>query len=84
MVSVIEMTHLYGVLGSFVLLRPKNRVKLLTQSAENRICMGKWAFESLAELFLKNEKTPDVQIFQGLGLLLTNAVPEKKSARKLC
>ena len=31
--------------------------------------MEKWAFESLAKLFLKNEKTPDVQIFQGLDLL---------------
>ena len=31
--------------------------------------MGKLAFKSLAELFLKNKKTPDVQIFQGLGLL---------------
>ena len=68
-VSVVEMTYMYGVVGSFVLLRLKDRVKLLTQTAENRICMGKLAFESLAKLFLKNEKTPDVQIFQGVDLL---------------
>ena len=57
------MTHLYGAVGSFVLLRLKNRVKLLTQSAENRICMGKWAFEILAILFLKDEKAPDNRTF---------------------
>ena len=44
--------------------------------------MGKWAFKSLAELFLKNEKTPDVQIFQGLDLLPMTSL--KNSARKLC
>ena len=64
------MIFLYDARYSVVLLRLKNEVKLLTQSAEKWICtMGKWAFESLAESFLKSEKTPDVQIFQGLGLL---------------
>ena len=48
----------YTAWHSFVLLRPKNKVKLLTQSGENRICMGKWAFEILV-FFLENEKTPD-------------------------
>ena len=44
-------------------IRPKNEVKLLTQSAEKWICMGKWAFEILAELFLKNEKASDDRTF---------------------
>ena len=58
------MTFPYGARYSAVLLRPKNnKVKLPPQSAEKWICMGKWAFENLAELFLKNEKTQDVQIF---------------------
>jgi len=62
-VSVIEMTHLYGAMGSFVHLRQKNRVKLLTQSAEKRICMGKWSFEILAILFFKEEKAPKNRTF---------------------
>ena len=37
------MTHLYGARGSFPDLRPKNTIKILTQSAENWTCMGKWA-----------------------------------------
>ena len=57
------MTHLYGTRGSFVLLIPKNKVKLLPQSAEKWICMGKLAFEILAELFLKKEKASDDQTF---------------------
>ena len=57
------MTHLYGAVGSFLLLRPKNRVKLLAQSAENWICMEKWTFEILAVLFLKDEKAPDNRTF---------------------
>ena len=62
-VSVIEMTHMYGARDSFHVLRPKNAIKLLTQSAEEWICMGKWAFKSLAELFLKNEKASDDRTF---------------------
>ena len=57
------MTRLYGAVGSLVLLRLKNRVKPLTQSAENWICMGKWVFEILASLFLKDEKAPDNRTF---------------------
>ena len=57
------MTGLYGAKGSFVLLRSKNGVNILTQSAENRICMGKWAFEIVAELFLKNKKASDDRTF---------------------
>ena len=48
-VSVIEMTLLYDARYSFFLLKPKNEVKLLTQSAANSICMGKWRVPSLAE-----------------------------------
>ena len=61
--SVIEMTFLYDARYSIVLLRPKNRLKLLTQSAENRIYMGKWACESLGIYFLKDEKAPDDRTF---------------------
>ena len=61
----------YTAWGSFVLRRPKNKVKLPTQSAGNRICMGKWAFKIWVELFLNNMKAPDDQIFSG-GLYATN------------
>ena len=47
--SVIGMTFLYDAGYSAVLLRPKNEVKSLPQSAEKWICMGKWAVPSLAE-----------------------------------
>ena len=50
------MTHLYGAKGSFDVLRAKNTIKLVTQSAEKWICMGKWAFEFSAELFLKTKR----------------------------
>ena len=59
----MKMAFLYSVWCSFVLLRPNNKVKLLTQSAESRICMGKWAFEILAILFLKDEKARDNRTF---------------------
>ena len=39
-VSVIEMTLLYDARYSIALIRPKNKVKLLTQTAEKLICMG--------------------------------------------
>ena len=51
MASVIGMTFLYDARYSDVLLRPKNEVKLLTQSAEKPICMGKWAVPNRGELF---------------------------------
>ena len=47
--SVIGMTFLYDAEYSFVLLRPKNEVKPLPQSAEKRICIGKRPLPSLAE-----------------------------------
>ena len=63
MVSVIEMAHLYSARHSFVLLRPNNKVDLLTLRTQHWMCMGKWAFEIWAELFLKNEKIPDDRSF---------------------
>ena len=57
------MTFLYDARYSVVLLRPKNEVKLLTQSAAKWICMGKWAFEIWAHLTLKDEKAPDNRTF---------------------
>ena len=53
------MTFLYDARYSAVLLRPKNTVKLPQQSAEKSNCMGKWALENSAILFLEDEKTPD-------------------------
>ena len=44
----------YGARESFVLLRPTNKIKLLTQSAQ--IYMGKWAFPNGAVLFLRLQK----------------------------
>ena len=57
------MTFLYDTWYPVVLLRPKNEVKILTQSAAKWICMGKWAFKILAELFLKNDKSSDNRSF---------------------
>ena len=51
------MTHFYGAGELFHVLRPKNAIKLLTQSAEKWICMSKWAFKIFAEVILKNGKT---------------------------
>ena len=70
------MTYLYGVKGSCHPLRPKNTIKMPTQSAEIWICMKKLARESEAILFLKDEKTQDLQIFSG-ALFAANAVPVK-------
>ena len=57
------MTFLYDAWYSIVLLRPKKKVKLLTQSAEMWICMGKWAFENLAIYFLRNKKSTGNRTF---------------------
>ena len=45
------MTFLYDAGYSVVLLRPKNEVKLPTQSVEKWIYVGKWAAPSLADFF---------------------------------
>ena len=60
------MNFLYDASYSIVLLRPKNEVKLSTQSAEKWICMGKWAVPNGGNLFLGLRKAQDVQIFQGV------------------
>ena len=57
------MMFLYDARSSVVLLSPKNKVKPPTQSAAKGICMGKWTFEFLAELFLKNKKASDDRTF---------------------
>ena len=44
------MTFLYNARYSIVLLRPKNEVKSLTQSAEKPICIGKCPVPSLGEV----------------------------------
>jgi len=56
--SVIGMTFLYDAGYSIVLLRPKNEVKLSTQSAEKLICMGKWPVLNWGNLFLGLSKSP--------------------------
>ena len=49
MASVIGMAFLYDAGYSVVLLRPKNEVKPLTQSAKKWICIGKWAVPNWAD-----------------------------------
>ena len=43
--GVIEITYLHDAQYSFVLLRPKSEVKLLTQSAEKWMCMGNGLYQ---------------------------------------
>ena len=64
MVSVIEIVFLYMYCSALicVLLRPK-KVQLPTKSAENRICIGKWAFEMLAIYLLEDKRAPNDQTF---------------------
>ena len=57
------MAHLYGNEWSFHPQRQQNTIKLLPQSAKKWICMGKWVFKILAELFLKNERASDDRTF---------------------
>ena len=54
----------------------KNGVDLLTQSAENRICMGKWGLQSEAILFLSLQKGPRHSDFSG-DRFATNILPKK-------
>ena len=58
-VSVVEMTLLYGARYSFVLLKLKHKVKLLPQSAEKWICMRK--FRDF--IYLRDEEAPDERTF---------------------
>ena len=50
------MIFLYDTWFSVVLVRPKHKVKLPTQSADKWICMGKWAFEILADFFSQKQE----------------------------
>ena len=52
------MTHMYDARGSFHVLRPKTTIKLVTQSAEKWICMGKWPAPNGRNLFLGLPKGP--------------------------
>ena len=63
-VSVIEMTLLYGARYSCVLPRLEHEVKLLPHSAEKRVCRWKWAFENLGMFFLPKEKASDDRTFR--------------------
>ena len=70
------MTFLYDARYLFVLLRPKNEVKLLTQSAAKWICMGKWPVPTGVILFLRLQKGPRRPDFSG-SLFASNALPEQ-------
>ena len=82
MVSAIEMSHLNGARGSFYVLRPKNTIEFLTQSAEKWVCMGERAVPCGAILFLRLQKGPRRSDFSG-ALFATTAVPEKLSKKDL-
>ena len=77
------MTFLYDARDSVVLLRPKNKAKLRTKSADKWFCMGKRAFKILAELFLKNDKASDDQSFFPQWARYQPPGEKKKSSRKL-
>ena len=64
-VGVIEMIHMYGARGSFNVLRPKDTIKLLTQSAKKWSCMGKWAVSCGSISFLRLQKDPRRSDFFG-------------------
>ena len=68
--------------GSVVLLRPNKMTKIPEQSAENWICVGKWAYKNWAKnIFPVFRKAPDDQIFRGSMCYL--CLPCKKWTRKL-
>lgn len=65
------MTKMYGARRSFDILRPKMTPKFPPQSAENCICMGKWAFDILAVYFINTKKAPgNLIILSPAGALL--------------
>ena len=74
----MEMTNLYDARGLFVLVGSKNGVNLLTQSAEKWICMGKRAFEILADLFLNIEKASNDRTGPFLPRAYATTVLEQK------
>ena len=79
-VSVIEIMFLYDAHYANVLLRPKTKGKLSTQSAEKWICMGEWAFKILAKLFLKNEKASGDRSFP--NRYATKLLGKKETSKK--
>ena len=81
-VSVIEMTHLYGARGSYHVLRPKITIKLLTQSAEKWSCMAKWAWEILGIFSQWREGSRTTGPFY-LSVRATLVLGKKVSSRKL-
>ena len=70
------MIFLYDARYSIVLLRPKNKLKLSTQSADKLICMGKWPVPTGGVLFLGLQKGPRRSDFSGASFAI-NAVSEK-------
>ena len=58
MASVIEMTFLYDAGYSVVLLRPKNEVKSLTQSAEKGDLYGEMACAKFRDFFSSRSRGP--------------------------
>jgi len=58
------MTFLYNARYSVVLLRPKNEVKSLPQSAEKWICMGKWPIPNWGDFIHHVLVVPRVPGFQ--------------------
>ena len=54
----IKNDHLYGTEVSFVLLRPKNKVKLLTQSANKLDVHGEMGMRVFGELFSRASERP--------------------------
>ena len=70
------MTLLRGARYSCVLLRLKNKVKMLPQSAEKSICMRKWAVPNGGNVFLGLPKGPRRLDFSGASFA-PNAIPEK-------
>ena len=57
------MTFLYDARYSLVLIRPKNEVKLLTQSAFGQICMGNGVYQIGGIKFVPLSCSPVYRIF---------------------
>ena len=76
------MAQLYGAKGSFVLLRPKNKVKLLTQSAKKDL-YGEMGIQNLGRIvFQKREGPRRSDFFTPVGTL-PQSWNKKVTPRKL-
>ena len=82
MVRVIEMAFLYTARHLFVLLRPKDEVKLPTQSAENRICMRNELYIPRGATFSRTSERPQTFKFFG-GSVCYQCRPWKRLSKKL-